>query len=737
MTLVDSLPANSRPIGLRRRPDLVVCAQRHGRQRYWAVKDPVTLQYCHLREEEYAILSMLDGRASLADIQRQFAQRFAPRVLGEQSLHAFLATLHRQRLVLAEGEGQAEQLLASRATQLRRRRYQTLLGPLAIRFRGIHPQRILDWLEPRFGWLFSPWCVAAWLLLACAAILLITVQFDVLRARAAEFQAVLQASRLPWLILTIAVTKVLHELGHALACRRFGGECHEIGVLLLVFVPCLYCNVSDSWMLKSKWQRIAVAAAGMYVELILATIATFLWWWTAPGLFNALCLNVMLVCSLGTVLFNGNPLLRYDGYFIVSDLFEVPNLSAESTAAVRRTLARWCLGIATPDERIAPPRRQRWLWMYAVASTAYRLLVVIAIFWALRELARPYHLEPLVALAACLTFAAMLWPMAAGVVELSRNLSRGQRIVRARAVLSGGLLLVGLLAIAFIKVPMRVSAPLVLAYQGAERVYVTVPGRLVEAARIGQSVQSGDLLARLDNGEVRLDVARLTSERDRQQLYLDNLEAQRLQGVADGKQLPAARAALADVTDRLKQVERDAARLSIVSPTAGTVLPPPNRPRQLPGSDTLDTWLDVPLNQRNLGAYLERGTLLCLVGDAARFEAVLHVEQNDIELVAIGQPVRVVLDHQPSEVWQGHVVEIGKVDLKVMPRELAAARDLPALSDPQGAAHPLNTWYQVRVQFDEDPPNLLARMHGQAKITVASQSIAAQCARFVRQAFSR
>ena len=98
--------------------------------------------------------------------------------------------------------------------------------------------------------------------------------------------------------------------------------------MLLVFTPCLYCNVSDSWMLASKWQRIAIAAAGMYVELILATSRTFLWWFSEPGLFNSLCLNTMLVCSVGTLLFNGNPLLRYDGYYILSDLVEVPNLGA-------------------------------------------------------------------------------------------------------------------------------------------------------------------------------------------------------------------------------------------------------------------------------------------------------------------------------------------------------------------------------------------------------------------------
>ncbi len=736
MTLVDNVTVTGRPIGLRMRPDLVVSAQRHGGERFWAIKDPVTLQYFHLRHEEYTILTMLDGRTSIREIQARFAQSFAPRVLDEFTLHGFLAALHRDGLVLSEGSGQGQQMLTQRSQRRRRAQYQALLGPLAVRFRGANPQRLLDWLYPKCGWLFSPWCVTSWLLLACGAALLVTVQFEVLRGRIPEFRAIVAASNLPWLILTMAVTKMLHELGHASACRRFGGDCHEIGVMLLVFVPCLYCNVSDSWMLNSKWQRIAVAAAGMYVELMLATIATFLWWWSAPGLFNSLCLNVMVVCSLGTLLFNGNPLLRYDGYYILSDLVEIPNLSAQATSAVRRSLARWCLGIVVPNDRIAPPGRERLLWIYAIASIVYRWAVVIAIFWGLREMARPYHLEPVVALLACLTVVAIVWPAVSGMVDLVRQ-SRGQQIVRSRATVSLGLLVAGLLVIVLVRMPMRVSAPLVVEYRGAERIYVPVPGTLVEAAKVGRTVQPGQLLARLDNPAVRLDVARLTSERDRQQLYLDNLESQRLQGVSDGAQLPAAKAELADIIGRLSQVERDATRLSIVAPIAGTVLPPPNRPRSPVSGDTLNTWSDVPMIDRNLGTYLDRGTLLCLVGQPGRFEAVLHVEQSDIELVANGQPVRMVLDHRPGEVLEGRVVEIAKVDLKVMPRELAAARDVPARTDQRGTAHPLNTWYQVRVQFDEDPSYLLARVHGRAKIAVTSQSIAAQCARYVRQAFSR
>ena len=97
--------------------------------------------------------------------------------------------------------------------------------------------------------------------------------------------------------ITMAVVKVLHEFGHGLSCKHFGGECHELGAMMLVFTPALYCNVSDSWMLPNKWHRAAIGAAGMYVELFLASIATFLWWFSQPGLLNSICLSIMFICS--------------------------------------------------------------------------------------------------------------------------------------------------------------------------------------------------------------------------------------------------------------------------------------------------------------------------------------------------------------------------------------------------------------------------------------------------------
>ena len=537
-------------------------------------------------------------------------------------------------------------------------------------------------------------------------------------------------------MLALAGIKVLHELGHALACRRFGGECHEIGVMLLVFTPCLYCNVSDSWMLPSKWQRMAIAAAGMYVELILASVCTFLWWFSQPGLFNSLCLNTMLICSLGTLLLNGNPLLRYDGYFILSDLVEVPNLRAQATLAAQRIFARWFLGLDLGTDRESTARRQALLVVYFVASTLYRWFVVIAILWALHLLARQQHLDSLFVFVAGLTLVGMAAPLAAGVVRWSRRRPRRRPMAPARVALTVALVAGMLLAVVLVPLPMRVAAPLVVEYRGAERVYVTVPGRLVECARAGERLERGQTIARLASPTVESELAQLTSERDRQKLFLANLESRRLQGVDNGARIPAAETSLADTEQRLSQLTREAAALTIVAPVTGTVLPPPSVLTES-RSDKLPAWSGTPLDERNLGSHLDTGTLLCLVGEPNRFEAALHVAQHDVELVAPGQRVRIRLDHLPGQTFWGTVVEVARLDMQVMPRELAAAGDVPSESDDRGVRRPLDTWYQALVEFDDEPPYSVARVHGSARISVAPRSLGAQLVRYLKQTFSR
>ena len=272
-----------RPLRLRARPDLIMVPQSHGRDRHWLIKDPVALKYFHLGEEEHALLRMLDGRIGLGEIKRRFEAAFAPLRISVVEIHAFLGRMHEMGLLLADAPGQGEQLIERRGRRQKQRWLAALANVLAIRLPGVDPQKPLRWLYPRCRWIFSPWILGLGAATVVAAVALVLGHFFVFRARLPELHAFLTPGNVFWLAIVLAGVKIVHELAHALTCRHFGGQCHEIGVLLLLFTPCLYCNVSDAWLFPDRWQRIAVSAAGIIVEVFLATVATFLWWFSAPG----------------------------------------------------------------------------------------------------------------------------------------------------------------------------------------------------------------------------------------------------------------------------------------------------------------------------------------------------------------------------------------------------------------------------------------------------------------------
>ena len=309
------------------------------------VKDPVGLHYFRFQEEEFAILQMLDGETSLDEIKDQFEAEFPPQKITLEELQQFLGQLHRSGLIIVAVQGQGTQLLDRRRERQRKELLNAASNILCLRFKGIDPERVFAWVYPKIRWFFSTWAVAAALLLGFSALTLVLVNLDTVRAKMPEFSQFFTPGNAFLLAITLALTKVLHEFGHGLSCKHFGGECHELGVMILVLTPCLYCNVSDSWMLPNKWHRAFIGAAGMYVELILASIATFVWYkTTSDTLVNMLALNVMFICSVSTVVFNANPLLRYDGYYILADLVEIPNLRQKATTILSSKMGEWLLG---------------------------------------------------------------------------------------------------------------------------------------------------------------------------------------------------------------------------------------------------------------------------------------------------------------------------------------------------------------------------------------------------------
>ena len=275
--------SSARPLPLVMRRDLVIRPMKMRGRRLWVVKDPVALRYHQLRDEEYFVLRLLDGRTSSDDIRKRFSEQFAPREIEQDRFQGFVARLHREGLVVSAAAGQGDELLERRRKIVRHEWIEMASNLLALRFRGVDPQRFLDWLAPLGRWIFSRGFFVASLLLIASAIGMLLVHIETLRYRLPELRAFFGGHNLIWIAAAVAIAKVLHESGHALACRRFGGQCHEIGLMLLVFTPCLYCNVSDAWLMSNKWRRMAIGAAGMWVETMLASVATFFWWWTGPA----------------------------------------------------------------------------------------------------------------------------------------------------------------------------------------------------------------------------------------------------------------------------------------------------------------------------------------------------------------------------------------------------------------------------------------------------------------------
>jgi putative peptide zinc metalloprotease protein len=723
------------PVRLQRRPDVVVVEQRYGHRRYWVLKDPVAWRYVKLSEPEYAIWQALDGRVSLRQIQEAFETQFAPLKISEPQLHRFLGDLHRKGLVLADADEQGTELLRRDAQRRWGERVRALGGVLALRFRGINPDPVLDRLVPLVRPLFSPAALAGSLLMVLAALGLVAVQFDVLRARLPEFSAFFQAANVVWIAAALAGTKVLHELGHGLTCRHFGARCHELGVMLLVFVPCLYCNVSDAWTLPNKWQRIAVTAAGVWVELVLAAVCTFVWWFSEPGWLNTLCLNMMFVCSVSTLLFNGNPLLRYDGYYVLADWIEVPNLWQQSRGYLASLVRRFHLGVEAYEDLAWRTEPRHLLVLYGLASIAYRWIVLVAILLFVFRFLEPYRLEVIAWLIAVLVLTGIVASPIKQGWQWMKHPGNRSRIRWGRFASSALVVLVATLALALTPVPFRVAAPLVLEPADARRVYVPVPGELETLFIVeGQQVAAGEDLARLRNVGLSVETLELAGEVERQQARIDGLQARRAFDLDAASQIPAAQEFLADLRTRLDQRRKEETRLVLRAPAAGTIIPPPAIPAKPSESGLLPDWTGTPLQPRNLGSKLESGTLFCLIGDPQRLEATLYIDQSDVEYVQVGQRVRLRMNALPGRILEGELIELARMDAKIAPRELMP-QDLPMRAGSDGVMRPLQTPYQARVRLDDHPYRLPAGSRGQARIHVGSLSLGSRIYRIVQRTF--
>lgn len=323
-----------RHLRLQLREHALVRLHRYRGAPWYVITDQLSGRVHRLAPPAWALVAAMDGTRTVDEVWRACSAESGgaaggEAALGQDQVIALLGQLHAADLLQGDAPPDTAELFERHVKRSRQKLVQNLLNPMALRIRLWNPDRFLTRLLPWVGPLFGRWGLALWLALMVPALVLVAEHWPDLTANLGD--RVLAEGNLALLAVVLPAIKLLHELGHGFAVRRRGGAVHDMGVMFLVLLPLPYVDASASSGFRSRWDRVAVGAAGMMVELAVAALATFVWVSVEPGFARSAAFNVMLAAGVTTLLFNANPLLRYDGYYILSDLIEIPNLARRAT----------------------------------------------------------------------------------------------------------------------------------------------------------------------------------------------------------------------------------------------------------------------------------------------------------------------------------------------------------------------------------------------------------------------
>ena len=727
-------PGNSdAPLPVLRRRDLIAVETRHANESAFVIKDPIALRYHRMRPDEYFVLQQLDGTHSLDELRKRYEAEFAPRKVTAPQLNQLLFRFHQLGLTISDATLQGDRLRDRHRKERRERWLQHLSGVLFIRFPGVDPEPLLRRCLPLIRLVLSPLGVGAALTIALIALFVAVTQWHRFVAEFPQMHQWLRFDSLIILAASIGLTKVLHEIGHAAACKRFGGECHQIGPMLLVFTPALYCDTSDSWMLPNRFQRAAVGVAGIVTEVFLAALATLVWASTGAGLVHYVAMNVMLVCSVSTLVFNANPLLRYDGYYVLADLCDVPNLAERARQELSGLSSRWLLGVDEPHERSLTSWGRFWLLAYGLAAALYRWMLTLVILWLVSLMLRPYGLESVGRLLCLFAVGGLLFALLRRPLEFLRNPARRRLIKMKRTSLAGGGLLL-LVLLACIPLPSSVIANARITPRTEVPIYVVTSGQVESvSARAGQRVSAGDEIVRLANPDVEVQLLVAEGRLETQQRVVETLRQSQVDAPQAAAELLPAAALLEDLRQQVGRHQSRRAGLVLRAPRQGRLIAAAKRPdRHLdPRSEvTLASWSGYPDDAENKHCLVETGMEFMTLVPDDQWDAELVLPQEEVRRFGAGARVNVIPLSAPSLVLRGTVVDVARA-------AWTEERDAQRRDDPSGrhGQSAVTTSYAVRVQLessDEDPA-LVAGATARARIVAEPISVVGRITRFLNR----
>ena len=734
-TLSESMTSSTdRPIPLSVRDDLISKWIHYKGLGYWVIKDPVSLKYTRLHPEQFYILNLLNGERCPEEIKDEVHRQYPTLLLSISEIQQLISDLYRKGLLTSGRPGQGVTLIKQRREEKSKKIFTTFKNLLYLRLPGWDPETSLQKIYPFVKWMWKPWATTMFTLLIVSSWLLIGVQFEAFRSRLPEFQQFFGWPNLIYMWFVLGSAKVIHEFGHGISCKHYGGECHGMGIMFLVFSPCLYCDVSDSWMLRNKWQRIIIGGAGMYIEVIMSAIAVWVWWFTKPGLLNHLALNLFFISTVTTVIFNANPLMRFDGYYMMSDFLEIPNLRQKADKRLRDTFAWVCLGIESQRDPFMPETGTFGFIAYAISASVYRWFIMFGITLFLYTVLKPYDLQSIgitLAVVSIVTFVGGIFHNIYKIISAPRTEPMNYFKVSATLTVTAAVIL----GILLIPVPMHFEAPFIVEGYDVKHVYSTETGRLDQVyAEPGQRVEKGQLLASIVNIEKEDQLNQLITDRD-----VQDGEIRKYQALEDQAGVKVSKEKRETIEEQIAEIKEHLSNMKVVAPISGIIVAPASQPepKLSDSKKQLSRWFGSPLDAKNANCYLEERTHMLSIAPDSRFQAVLFIDQEYRNDFNLGQTVELKLEHLPDKTYTSKIERVAHGHLDHVPPTLSnkMGGELPTVTDKDGREKLTSTAYQAIVPLDEDVVLFRANMRGKARFQVSELTTGQWLWRYFRKTF--
>ena len=695
---------------LKFRPDLEAFDHRDGTGRKTVLlKDPVTEKDFRVSEYEHRFLRDLDGTVSIEDTQERLKAKGY--YYSDDDRNQIVSRAAQTGLLLGTRVGSAQYQMAMKDRILQWKRGQRLSRVYFLFIPLVNPDRFLQRTLPMFRALCNRWTAAIVAVALVGATYLIISGLPRIQR---EFLFFFNTGNLLYLWVTIALAKLIHELAHAYTAKRLGLHVPQMGIVFLIFFPCLFCNTTDAWQLADRRQRMAISGAGVVAELVLGICATYIWYFSKPGVANSIAFYLIGVSLASTILVNGNPLLKFDGYFLLTDWLGMPNLYQKSFAYLRYLFMNRILGVSTVPDPAVHARETFIFATYGTLSFIYRIFLYTGIAVGVY-----YRFDKTlgILLAALALGLFMVRPTMKGMISLYRQ--RSQLRPGTRGVLTLVGFLVVMAALLAIPIPGNSVYPCFL--DSARKQKLTVPQHTwVDEVHIreGTKVSAGTVLFTLDASILNLKLLEKRADREtiKADLGLMLLSDQRR------AEIPGKEIELYQVEDEIRRIKQQLAKAQggITAPFDGVVtkLNPHMKKGFQPGEGVVVGELESPA------------------------ECAIHglIPERDLDKVRVGQEIRILLNGARRDlVLQVRDIRpFSEKDLNESPFSSRVGGELATEVKGQDQTDsPLEAQFDCSTSFDNRRAGIPLGMTGRMAVALPRQSIGRWMLDKLSQSFNR